>query len=188
MGKNQKKWPSTSLRLQPGGISSGLAQARHSHGTRGTSLTVAAVKPWRGSRACAAWDPAVNTIPWEIGPCASPGGGIPPRCGGLRVQGTASSPCSTTTPNMVCPPPNPVKSDHRPLRRQPVIPHSCPAVIASAAWQSRFRRDRSSDKVSRYLEIPEPDATNRRTSSIVNSNGVPKPLTGLRPMSFNAFR
>ena len=107
-GQESKKWPSTSLRLQPGGISSGLAQARHSHGTRGTSLTVAAVKPWRGSRACAAWDPAVNTIPWEIGPCASPGGGIPPRCGGLRVQGTASSPCSTTTPNMVCPPPNPV--------------------------------------------------------------------------------
>ena len=122
--EQNKKWPSTSRWLRLGGVSSGLAQARRSHGARGTSLTVAAVKPWRGSRACAAWDPAFNATPWEIGPCALPRGGIPPRYGGLRVQGTASSPCSTTTANMVCrqPPgvkradaPQPFRS-HGPLR------------------------------------------------------------------------
>ncbi len=60
-------------------------QARHSHGARWTSLTVASFRTWRGLQACAAWDPALNIIFCDIGSCALPKGGIPPRCGGLRV-------------------------------------------------------------------------------------------------------
>ena len=38
------------------------------------------------------------------------------------------------------------------------------------------------------LRLPEPDATNRSTSRVVNSNGAPDPGTGLRSMSLKALR
>ena len=44
----------------PLGISRAATQARRSHGTRRDLFTVASSRTWRGSQACAAWDPAIN--------------------------------------------------------------------------------------------------------------------------------
>ena len=49
-------------------VSRTITRARLSHGTHRYLFTVASSRIWRGSQACAAWDPAFNTIARDIGP------------------------------------------------------------------------------------------------------------------------
>ena len=62
-----------------------MTQARHSHGTRRVLFTVASFRIWRGSQVYAARDPAISIIFHNIGPLASPRGGIQLRYSGLRI-------------------------------------------------------------------------------------------------------
>jgi len=71
-------------------------QRRHPRGTREILLRAATSRSWPGSQAHAAQDPRRDTARARHGNRAGPRGGIRSRYSGLRVQGTASSPSSTT--------------------------------------------------------------------------------------------
>ncbi len=72
------------------------APARRPDGTWNIKLTVAVFRPWRGSQATIASDPAFQRRPVVCSPTSSPRRGIRPSYSGLLVQGTATSPSSTT--------------------------------------------------------------------------------------------
>jgi len=53
-----------------------MTQARHSRGTRRVLLTVASFRIWRGSQVYVAQDPTLYITGHNMGPLASPRGGI----------------------------------------------------------------------------------------------------------------
>ena len=72
------------------------APARHPDGTWNIKLTVAVFRPWRGSQATIASDPAFDAAPWFARPRRRLDEEFGPAVAGCRQQGTANSPPSTT--------------------------------------------------------------------------------------------
>ena len=72
------------------------APARRPDGTWNIKLTVAVFRPWRGSQATIASDPAFDAAPWFARPRRRLDEEFGPAVAGCRQQGTANSPPSTT--------------------------------------------------------------------------------------------
>src|SRR5271170_2205836 len=74
------------------------APARRPDGTWNIKLTVAVFRPWRGSQATIASDPAFNAAPRFAHPRRRLSEEFDPAIAGCWLQGTANSPSSTTKP------------------------------------------------------------------------------------------
>ena len=122
------KRPRTILRQTPLGVSRKVTRTRRSHGTRRLPFTVASFRIWRGSQVCAAWDPTLYTTHSRYRPNGLAWGGIQPRYSGLRVQGTASSPSSTTVVIIVA---ALIYCQRSVLCRMPSCPLHQPSVLSS---------------------------------------------------------
>ena len=72
------------------------APTRRPDGTWNIKLTVAVFRPWRGSQATIASDPAFNAAPRFAPPHRRLGEEFDPAIAGCWQQGTANSPSSTT--------------------------------------------------------------------------------------------
>jgi hypothetical protein len=72
------------------------APARRPDGTWNIKLTVAVFRPWRGSQATIASDPAFDAAPRFARPRRRLDEEFSPAVAGCRQQGTANSPPSTT--------------------------------------------------------------------------------------------
>ena len=90
-------WPCTHLRQSQTSDTGAGGSFQELCGTRSEILTVAFFRTWRGSNTLRCATPSDQHSlrrPAPFGPGLNVG--IHPRLGGLRVQGTASSPASTT--------------------------------------------------------------------------------------------